>query len=346
MDASWRRWWFRAIQAVYLPLTAVGMAWLIGKALVHARRTGESATALASLYTRYMQHQLGVRRDVTASGLMTNLPNVSRPALRLASAATLLGHKVTGHVPQVYAYPYRVRPGQEHPSMRHEATARTTYIDEALDETLDAGRNATEQLVILGAGNDTRCYGLPDGAPPRCFEVDAPATQALKRRMLDSLGVASGHVTFVSTDFLHEDWLEGLVAAGFDPSVRTFFVWEGVTMYLDREAVTATLRRIAAGAAGTTVAFDYLSPRMLGSDSAVYRYSRAALAAAGEPMRFALGGSVPAREEVRAFLADCGLTLGVHHIFGAEAPGRPAFAGFATAIVPAQGRGRHRGPET
>ena len=42
-----------------------------------------------------------------------------------------------------------------------------------------------------------------------------------------------------------EDWLEKLVQAGFDPDKPTFFLWEGVTMYLDREAVESTLRKIA-----------------------------------------------------------------------------------------------------
>lgn len=325
---------YRLIQLVYLPWSVAGYLLMVTKAVFHARRTGESATALASLYTRYMQHQMGTRRDVVAARLMAVLPNVSPAVLRVTSAAPLLGHKLTGFVPRIYRYPY-----VGDAAVQHESAARTSYIDVALD----AVAGPTEQLVILGAGNDTRSYRLPPESGLRCFEVDAPATQALKRRMLDALDVDSSHVTFVSANFLREDWLEKLVDAGFDPDKRSFFVWEGVTMYLDRDAVEGTLHRIASLAVGTTVAFDYVSPATINGRSTLERYARAALVAAGEPMDFGMGGTYPARAEVAAFLAACGLELDVHHLFGPETPGHPPFAGFATAVVPRRGHGRHRG---
>ena len=333
MASSTRAAAYRLIQLAYLPWSVAGYLLMVTKAVFPARRTGESGTALASLYTRYMQHQMGTRRDVVATRLMAALPNVSPVALRVTSAAPMLGHKLTGHVPRIYRFPYI---GDA--AVQHESAARTSYIDVALDAVAgDIG-----QLVILGAGNDTRCYRLPESGV-RCFEVDAPTTQALKRRVLDAVGVNASAVTFVSANFLHEDWLERLIAAGFDPDTRSFFVWEGVTMYLDRNAVESTLQRIASLAAGTTVAFDYVSPATINGESVLERFTRAALAAAGEPMEFGMGGSYPARAEVATFLAGCGLELDVHHLFGPEAPGHPPFAGFATAVVPHRAHGRHRG---
>jgi len=62
---------------------------------------------------------------------------------------------------------------------------------------------------------------------------------------LNTFGVDSTRVTFVAADFETDDWLARLVEAGFDPGKPAFFLWEGVMMYLERQAVEATLRKIA-----------------------------------------------------------------------------------------------------
>jgi methyltransferase (TIGR00027 family) len=155
--------------------------------------------------------------------------------------------------------------------MKHQAAARTTFYDAALERHM-AGSN---QLVILGAGFDTRAYRLPTGTRVRCFEVDTPRTQALKREMLKKAGVDTTRVTYVPADFLEEDWLGKLVDAGFEPDRSSFFLWESVTMYLDREAVESTLRKIAGTATGSAVAFDYFSTEIIEARSLFMRYARA-----------------------------------------------------------------------
>lgn len=104
--------------------------------------------------------------------------------------------------------------------------ARTVYLD-AVAGGEASGGGSVEQLVILGAGFDTRCYRLDIGKTARCFEVDAPTTQALKRESLSRAGVDCSHVTFVPVDFAHSDWFQCLCDAGFDPRRRTVFIWEG-----------------------------------------------------------------------------------------------------------------------
>jgi len=71
----------------------------------------------------------------------------------------------------------------------------------------------------------------------RLFEVDTLATQQVKREALSKAGLASDHVTFVETDFNQKSWLEALEEQGFDPSLPSFILWEGVTMYLTAGAV-------------------------------------------------------------------------------------------------------------
>ena len=317
---------FRIIQIVLLPIGAVSYVVFLVKLVAYSRKTGTSATVLASLYTRYMQHRLGTRYDEACARLMMVMPNVSQPGLRLETAPTLAAHRLTGYVPRIYRYPY-----QGVPPMMHQPASRTTFYDEALERRL-AG---IDQLVILGAGFDTRAYRLPAGTRVRCFEIDTPRTQAFKRDMLKKAGVDTTRVTYVPADFLKDDWLEKLADAGFEPDKQSFFLWESVTMYLDREAVVGTLRKIAGTAAGSVVAFDYLSAEIIDSRSLFMRYARAVLKATGELLRFGIDNTPPARERVAACLASCGLKMEKQRNFGPETDGKRAMAGFAIAIVPA-----------
>ena len=315
---------FRIIQIILLPIGAVGYVLFVVKLVTFSRRSGTSATVLASLYTRYMQHRLGTRRDEPCDRLMMVLPDISHLGLLLATAPTLLAQRLTGYVPRIYRYPYKGVP-----PMKHQPAARTTFYDAALKRHIAR----IEQLVILGAGFDTRAYRLPAGTRVRCFEVDTSKTQAFKREMLKKAGVDTTRVTYVPADFLKEDWLEKLVDAGFEQDKPSFFLWESVTMYLDREAVESTLRKIAGTAAGSVVAFDYFSAELIEARSLFMRYARAVINATGEPWRFGIDNTPPVRERVAAFLESCGLSLEEQRNFGPEADRKRAMAGFATAIV-------------
>jgi methyltransferase (TIGR00027 family) len=146
--------------------------------------------------------------------------------------------------------------------------------------------------------------------------------------------VDTAGVTYVPADFQHDDWLEQLVKAGFEPDTPSFFLWESVTMYLDQAAVERTLRRIAGTAGGSIVAFDYFSTELLGNRSPFWRYATAVLTVVGEPFgSFGIDNTPPVRERVAAFVAACGLALEEQRNFGPESNRQHAQAGFATAIV-------------
>ena len=179
----------------------------------------------------------------------------------METAPTLAAHLLTGYVPRIYRYPY---PGRA--PMRHQPTARTSLYDAAVQRH----RGGIDQLVILGAGFDTRAFRLCPEDRVRCFEIDLPRTQAFKLAMLEKAGLSTRLATYVPADFETEDWMEKLVAAGFDPSRPALFLWEAVTMYLDRASVEATLRRIAGTAPGSIVAFDYFSRETIASRIALH----------------------------------------------------------------------------
>jgi len=119
---------FRIIQIAWSPIALVCYVLFVIKLIIFSRTSGVSATTLASLYTRWMQHKLGTRLDEPVARLMMVLPNLSHLALRLVTTGgTLLAHRLTGYVPRIYRYPY-----EGDPPTAHESAARTTFFDAAL----------------------------------------------------------------------------------------------------------------------------------------------------------------------------------------------------------------------
>lgn len=189
------------------------------------------------------------------------------------------------------------------PGMYMYHQARTKYLDELVLTAI----NRVRQIVILGAGLDTRPYRFADRlAGIRVFEVDHPGTAAWKRERLHRLESATEHVTYIAMDFNVDRLDESLRRAGYDPEATTFFLWEGVVMYLPIESVEATLAVIASAALGSSVAFDYVyrssleRPRDFVGAEHYQRY----VAHRDEPCRFGLDP-----EEAASFLARHGLTI-------------------------------------
>jgi methyltransferase (TIGR00027 family) len=174
---------------------------------------------------------------------------------------------------------------------------------------------------------------LPKNAAVRSFEVDSPRTQAAKRGALGKAGIDSNAVAFVAADFECEDWYSKLAGAGFDPSRKSLFLWEGVTLYLERKAVEDVLRRMAGSAKGSLIAFDYFTDVPLHSPAPYWRYARAGTRAAGEPMRFGLDSAPPVRERLAEFLRPFGLSLAEHRALGKDTEKERAWGGFAVAVV-------------
>jgi len=110
-----------------------------------------------------------------------------------------------------------------------------------------AGLPRVRQAVILGAGLDSRARRLPPMRQVTVFEVDHPAMQAAKRRVVQR-GAAerAGHVRFVPVVFGTDDPAGKLTESGFVPGEPTLVLWEGVTNYLAPEAVDATFRFLTA----------------------------------------------------------------------------------------------------
>jgi methyltransferase (TIGR00027 family) len=187
---------------------------------------------------------------------------------------------------------------------RSSAVARTRFIDDALKGSLEQG---IEQVVILGAGFDSRAYRLRGLSGVVVFEVDHPDTLARKRSVLGhaSAGVVSNH-RFVGVDFNSADLRRVMAEAGYSTRLRTFFLWEGVTNYLTEGAVDKTLRWCARGAPGSRVLFTYVHSAVLDHPETFAGTQRlfATLRASGEEWKFGLDPS-----DLEAFLVERGLEL-------------------------------------
>jgi methyltransferase (TIGR00027 family) len=201
------------------------------------------------------------------------------------------------------------RGGRMHEYLR----ARTAFFDRVLVHAIDRG---ITQVVVGGAGYDGRAlrYARPG---VRWFEVDHPATQADKRARLARLGLDAAHIAFIPADFTADPVAGPLRDAGLDPARRALFLFEGVTVYLDRpvtERVLAEFRQVTT--AGGTLA---ISVSTGGTTTGTRASFQARVAEFGEPAL-----TVLTAEEAAGLLAAAGWAL-------REPSDRQRFAGLLLA---------------
>ena len=143
-------------------------------------------------------------------------------------------------------------------SARAQVTCRSRYTEDHLAGSV---RRGVTQYVILGAGLDSFAYRRGLAGLIRVFEVDHPATQQWKRRLLSSARIpAPDSLTFVPVDFETGSLAGQLAQGGFDPSRPALVSWLGVTMYLTQAAIGQTLAVIGSFAPRTEVITDYMLP--------------------------------------------------------------------------------------
>ncbi len=143
---------------------------------------------------------------------------------------------------------------------RASIVARARFIEDLVGEQAARG---VDQYVILGAGLDTFAQRRPELASKMVvFEVDQPGPQAWKRRRLVETGFGvPPFLRLVPVDFeAGGAWWEKLTAAGFDTKRSAVVASTGVSMYLTKDAVAATLHQVAALAPGSTLVMSFLLP--------------------------------------------------------------------------------------
>ena len=146
---------------------------------------------------------------------------------------------------------------------------RERCIDDFLKACLSEG---LDQVVLLGAGFDTRAYRIAGIERTRVFEIDQSATQEVKlQRLKKILDPLPAHVTFLPVDFNTQTLGERLQSGGYNERGKTLFIWQGVTYFLTAEGVDGTLSFIANNSGpGSAVIFDYCYNETLRDTSGGY----------------------------------------------------------------------------
>jgi len=165
---------------------------------------------------------------------------------------------------------------------------RTRILDDALVRfAADGGR----QVVLLGAGYDCRALRFSrELSGTTVFEVDHPATQGHKRRVLGDAPAGGGITRYIPWDFESRPMSAlpaALAGAGHDAAAPTLTIWEGVTMYLTPAAIDASVRAVRAySAVGSQLAMTYATRDVIDRPKPTGRFLSAILASIGEPYRF------------------------------------------------------------
>ena len=215
---------------------------------------------------------------------------------------------------------------------------RTRYTEDALQTAVKRG---VGQYVLIGAGFDSFALRMPPFARQlQIFELDHPATQELKLRRIRECAVpVASNVHFIAVNFADSSVADALAQSVFRSDRLSFFSWLGVTMYLTREANTATLKSVSSCApAGSELVFTYMDEHVFASKSESFLAFKERVAAMGEPF---LSGFDPGKLSMD--LAACGFELledlsgeqtNARYLrTGWDVPGRPSQSHIARARV-------------
>lgn len=145
---------------------------------------------------------------------------------------------------------------------------RTGVLDDFLHRSVGKG---VRQLVLLGAGLDTRAFRLDLPSDCVVFEIDREGVLAFKEQVLTDLSAAPKAKRIPVPVDLRDDWVTALTSVGFDPAAPSVWLAEGLLFYLPGPAETYlidTVDRLTTG--GSALAFE----AKLEEDLLAYRDSR------------------------------------------------------------------------
>lgn len=143
------------------------------------------------------------------------------------------------------------------PGVRNSVVARVRFFDDIVKSSIDDG---LEQLVILGAGYDTRAYRIEGLDKIKVFEIDHPNTQKIKiEKIKEIFNSLPDHVIYIPVNLEVDKWGQQLLESKYDGSKKTLFILEGLLMYVSPEAVDEILSFIVHNSGkGSAILFDYI----------------------------------------------------------------------------------------
>lgn len=154
---------------------------------------------------------------------------------------------------------YAERVKETLPEVRAAVTLGTSYIDDYVKKGV---RERVRQIVIMGAGYDTRALRIEELKTIKVFEVDAPPMQMEKKnKVLEIIGHLPEHIVYIPINFLKEnldDLKRKLSENDYDPQQKSLFILECVVSFLNETVAKDILRFIASfSGKGSSVIFNY-----------------------------------------------------------------------------------------
>lgn len=290
---------FSLLSILCIPFFLLGFAAFMIPVLLSRGKV--SGTAYEPFNARYQYELLGLRADPAARELAKHLP-ATNIIVRLCVFHLLsLLCRITKLIPPALDYP-----AKDNHDLKTMVAVRTEFIDRKLGEFL----RHNSQVVILGAGWDTRAYNFSESQQVTVFEIDAHATQALKVKAVLNSDMNAGNVHFIECNFEQDDWLDLLQAHdAFDCSLPTFVVWEGVTMYLSETAIEQTFRNFKQLAEASQIVLDVLPAEWWLKTKAGKASAKSIVVTYGEEFKFYLPFDTDNNIALENFLRKHGLQL-------------------------------------
>jgi methyltransferase (TIGR00027 family) len=190
------------------------------------------------------------------------------------------------------------------PGATNSIVARVRFFDDMIKSAIN---NDLEQIVIIGAGYDTRAYRIEGLSKIGVFEVDHPATQSIKiEKIKEIFNSLPDHVTYIPVDLEVDKFGQRLLESEYNTSLKTLFIMEGILMYLSPEIVDELLSFIVHNSGkGSSIIFDYIPLSVVDGTCELEAGQnwRKGVMDVGEPFKFGINDG-----ETESFLTQRGFT--------------------------------------
>ena len=176
------------------------------------------------------------------------------------------------------------------PGLSSSILARVRYFDDFVGAQIGKG---LEQLVILGAGYDTRAYRIEKLKKNiKVFEVDHPNTQSFKIQKINEIfGTIPDYVTYIPVDLETQELSKNLMINGYQPNKKTLFIMEGLIMYIPQKSIEKIFSFISKNSGtGSSIIFDYYPESVVNGSNKleIAKNIRKFVIQQGEPLKFGI----------------------------------------------------------
>ena len=290
------------IQIIFIPFAFIGLIIAIYKEMVKSKKLRISFSAIKALQYRWMMHYFNTRPDPLSVTFTKKFPCESHFGMWSIMGALIVSQRLFGFPEKLGKL---VEPGKE--DLDSTAGIRVITFDKIIEKYVDE----IEQIVLPGVGFDLIALHFTQGKKVKVFELDLVNTLKIKIETLKKAGIKHDWIIYIPVDYATEFWVDKLLAAGFDKTKKTLFVWQSVSLYLETDIVRESLRNMAElCAAGSIIAQDFYSKAFASGE-----YSKDAkrfmgiIEKMGEPAKFGIDMSNDPKAAVEFFLKECGLKM-------------------------------------